>query len=117
MASSLAGNGIPAGDKEAKIKMHLKTASSAAAALNLVQNDKGSVDVVEFYTRTEDVLLPYLNSLYGSSIDASDYSIFTEVTEEFHHNSRGVEEMRLDFSKFTHHLPFRRVERRCRDHI
>ena len=45
---SLAGNGIPAGDKEAKIKMHLKTASLVAAALNLVQNDKGSVDVVGF---------------------------------------------------------------------
>ena len=40
---SLVGNEIPAVD------MHLKTASSAAAALNLVQNDKGSVDVVEFY--------------------------------------------------------------------
>jgi cysteinyl-tRNA synthetase len=80
---SLAGNGIPAGDKEAKIKMHLKTASSAAAALNLVQNDKGSMDVVEFYTRTEDVLLPYLDSLYGSSIDASDYRIFTKLTSKF----------------------------------
>jgi cysteinyl-tRNA synthetase len=63
--------------------MHLKTASSAAAALNLVQNDKGSVNVVEFYTRTEDVLLPYLDSFYGSSIDASDYSIFTKLTSKF----------------------------------
>ena len=63
--------------------MHLKTASSAAAALNLVQNDKESVNVVEFYTRTEDVLLPYLNSFYGSSIDASDYSIFTKLASKF----------------------------------
>ena len=63
--------------------MHLKTASSAAAALNLVQNGKGSVNVVEFYTRTEDVLLPYLNSFYSSSIDASDYSTFTKLTSKF----------------------------------
>lgn len=72
--------------------MHLKTASSAAAALNLVQNDKGSVDVVEFYTRTEDVLLPYLDSLYGSSIDTSDYRIFTKLTSKF--EKRSFEDVR-----------------------
>ncbi|KAF2087581.1 cysteinyl-tRNA synthetase [Saccharata proteae CBS 121410] len=71
----------PAGDKEAKIKMHLKTASAAAEALLLAQAKQ--ISATDFYTKAEDILLPYLDSLYGSTIDANDHSIFTKLTTKF----------------------------------
>ncbi|OCK83114.1 hypothetical protein K432DRAFT_291807 [Lepidopterella palustris CBS 459.81] len=80
-----------ASDAEAKTKMHLSTASSAAAALLMAQNDP-KFDVADFYTKTEDVLLPYLDSLYGASIDANDHSIFTKLTQKY--EQRFMEDMR-----------------------
>ncbi|OJD33380.1 cysteinyl-trna synthetase [Diplodia corticola] len=81
----LAGKAVegdgPPGDKEAKVKMHLKTASAAAEALILADAKKTSV--TDFYTKAEDVLLPYLDSLYGHTIDANDHSIFTRLTQKF----------------------------------
>ncbi|KAF1997011.1 hypothetical protein P154DRAFT_525181 [Amniculicola lignicola CBS 123094] len=78
---SLEGTG-PAGDKEAKVKMHLRTAGTAAAAL-LSPSNSSEADVEEFYAGAEDVLLPYLDSLHGSSIDADDHTIFTKLTQKF----------------------------------
>ncbi|KAF2204423.1 cysteinyl-tRNA synthetase [Delitschia confertaspora ATCC 74209] len=72
----------PASDKEAKIKMHLKTVASAATAL-MAPEKATEEEVEEFWTGTEDVLLPYLDSLYGSSIDAADHSIFTKLTKKY----------------------------------
>jgi cysteinyl-tRNA synthetase len=69
-----------AGDKEAKLKMHLKTASSAAEAL---QSTSASISLADFLAKSEDSLLPYLDSLSGSSIDANDHSIFTKLTKRF----------------------------------
>lgn len=80
-------SGVP-GDKEAKLKMHLKTASAASEAL--LQGD--SLCVTEFYTRTEDILLPYLDSLHGSEIDAQNHSIFTKLTQKF--ENRFTEDVR-----------------------
>lgn len=78
---SLAGDGTPPGDKEAKLKMHLRTAEIAATAL---QQAKAGRDPREsFYRDTEDILLPYLDSLYGSSVDASDHSVFTKLTKKY----------------------------------
>ncbi|KAF2705759.1 hypothetical protein K504DRAFT_448217 [Pleomassaria siparia CBS 279.74] len=78
---SLDGIGAP-GDKEAKIKMHLKTAGSAATAL--LSPSKGSEqDAVEFYAGADDVLLPYLDSLYGPSVDANDHTVFTKLTQKY----------------------------------
>ncbi|KAF9894014.1 hypothetical protein FE257_008986 [Aspergillus nanangensis] len=65
------------GDKEAKLKVHLKTVSLAVEAL------QSHTKLSEFYIKTEDILLPYLDSLYGSSIDSNDHSIFTRLTEKF----------------------------------
>jgi cysteinyl-tRNA synthetase len=76
---ALEGDGV-AGDKEAKLKMHLKTASSAAEAL---QSTPASISLTEFLAKSEDSLLPYLDSLSGSTIDANDHSIFTNLTSKF----------------------------------
>ncbi|PSN74534.1 hypothetical protein BS50DRAFT_478394 [Corynespora cassiicola Philippines] len=78
---SLDGTGAP-GDKEAKIKMHLKTAGTAATAL-LSPSKSTTQDAEEFYAGAEDVLLPYLDSLYGSTIDASDHTVFTKLTQKY----------------------------------
>ncbi|KAG2416098.1 hypothetical protein HFD88_007290 [Aspergillus terreus] len=67
----------PPGDTEAKLKVHLRTVASAAEAL------QAPGKLSEFYGKTEDVLLPYLDSLHGSSIDSNDHSIFTRLTEKF----------------------------------
>ncbi|KAF2746071.1 hypothetical protein M011DRAFT_425959 [Sporormia fimetaria CBS 119925] len=83
---ALEGEGSP-GDKEAKIKMHLKTAGSAATALLAP-----TYAPEDFYAGAEDVLLPYLDSLYGSSIDASDHSVFTKLTQKY--EARFNEDMR-----------------------
>jgi cysteinyl-tRNA synthetase len=81
----------PPGDKEAKIKMHLRTASSAVTSL--LQPSKTTPEDVEvFYAGAEDVLLPYLDSLYGSSIDASDHTVFTKLTQKY--EARFNEDMR-----------------------
>ncbi|KAH8732110.1 tRNA synthetases class I (C) catalytic domain-containing protein [Phaeosphaeriaceae sp. PMI808] len=81
----------PAGDKEAKIKMHLKTAGTAATAL-LAPSKSSPEDAEIFYTGAEDVLLPYLDSLHGTSIDASDHTIFTSLTQKY--EARFNEDMR-----------------------
>jgi cysteinyl-tRNA synthetase len=75
---ALEGDGPPT-DKEAKIKMHLRTATSAASALT----NPPLLSLEDFYTKAEDVLLPYLDSLYGSGIDASDHSVFTTLTQKY----------------------------------
>jgi cysteinyl-tRNA synthetase len=64
------------GDKEAKIKMHIKTLQTAADRLQ----NPGTLS--NFYQGTEDVLLPYLDSLHGNEIDARNYSIFNSLTKE-----------------------------------
>lgn len=77
---SVTGDGTKGGDKEAKIKMHLKTGASAVEALRRVKSEAGySQD--DFFTKTEDVFLPYLDSLHGKDIDANDHSIFTRLTQ------------------------------------
>jgi cysteinyl-tRNA synthetase len=81
----------PPGDKEAKIKMHLKTAGMAATAL-LAPSKSTPEDVEIFYAGAEDVLLPYLDSLHGTSIDASDHTIFTRLTQKY--EGRFNEDMR-----------------------
>lgn len=76
---ALAGDQEAPGDKEAKVKMHMNTAKSAATALL-----KGSsLEAERFYVDAEDVLLPYLDSLHGSTVDSKDYTIFTKLTQKF----------------------------------
>ncbi|PNS21145.1 cysteine-tRNA ligase [Sphaceloma murrayae] len=73
---SVANDGTPAGDKEAKIKMHIKTATTAAEALT-------NPTSTEFYTKAAGVLLPYLDSQYKTTIDSKEHSVFTALTKEY----------------------------------
>lgn len=71
------------GDKEAKIMMHIRTMKSAAEALQYALSQGGAhIDPVEFYAKVQDVLCPYLDSLYGSSVDSQDHTIFTTLTRK-----------------------------------
>ncbi|KAI9830353.1 MAG: hypothetical protein M1819_005734 [Sarea resinae] len=88
---TLTGEGS-AGDAEAKIKMHLKTATDASQALVAAAQTPPSITPADFFTQTTDVLLPYLDSLYGSSIDATDHAIFTKLTRKF--ENRFMEDVR-----------------------
>ncbi|KAK4666345.1 cysteinyl-tRNA synthetase [Podospora pseudopauciseta] len=67
---TLSGEGRP-GDAEAKIKMHLNNMDSAAKSLQTSSGFDGA----------EDILLPYLDSLYKETIDTSDQTIFTDLTQ------------------------------------
>lgn len=67
---ALSGEG-KAGDAEAKMKMHI---SNLNAATQAIQNNR-------IFGGADEILLPYLDSLYKESIDAKDHSIFTRVTQ------------------------------------
>lgn len=75
----LDGDGPP-GDREAKLKMHLRTLNTASQAL---RRAKDGATVGQLLIACEDVLLPYLDKLHGSSIDAEDHSIFTKLTKRY----------------------------------
>ncbi|KAL8935782.1 MAG: hypothetical protein Q9211_004514 [Gyalolechia sp. 1 TL-2023] len=79
-----------AGDQEAKIKMHIKTVLAASEAL--VSLTKSSISADQFNHQVQDILLPYLDTLYGSTINASDHSIFTRLTKNF--EDRFMEDVR-----------------------
>ncbi|KAK2608381.1 cysteinyl-tRNA synthetase [Conoideocrella luteorostrata] len=66
---TLSGDGKPS-DAEAKTKMHLGNMDAAATALK--QN--------AIFPGADEVLLPYLDSLYKETIDTSDQTIFTDLT-------------------------------------
>ena len=89
LAGKALDGGAP-GDKESKIKMHLKTVSSASDALLSISNQSGPEE--ESDHDLQDILLPYLDSLYGATIDASDHSIFTKLTKKY--ETRFFEDMR-----------------------
>ncbi|KAJ5099554.1 cysteine--tRNA ligase [Penicillium argentinense] len=91
-ATVLSGGALPgnekAGDDEAKVKMHIKTASSAAEALKDAETGASKAGdaatfAEAFYTNVQDVILPYLDALKGASIDADDYGIFTKLTKKY----------------------------------
>ncbi|KAB8360560.1 hypothetical protein FH972_024300 [Carpinus fangiana] len=83
----LSGEG-EVGDDEEKVKMHLKTLRSTAAAM--LEADKAEVMLDDFYAQTEDVFLPWLDA--QKTIDVSDHSIFTRLTTEY--EDRFMEDMR-----------------------
>ncbi|KAF4214678.1 hypothetical protein CNMCM8980_009325 [Aspergillus fumigatiaffinis] len=99
-ATVLNGGPLPgnekAGDDEAKVKMHIKTVASAAKViaqaegLGQATSPKGFPE--SFYTNAQDLLLPYLDSLKASSINADDHSIFTKLTKKY--EERFMKDMR-----------------------
>ncbi|KAL2866251.1 cysteine--tRNA ligase [Aspergillus lucknowensis] len=90
-ATILNGGPLPgnekAGDDEAKVKMHIKTVLSAANVITEAeQPDKSAAEQTfpeRFFTDAQDLLLPYLDALEGSSIDADDHGIFTKLTRKY----------------------------------
>jgi cysteinyl-tRNA synthetase len=71
-----------AGDDEAKVKMHIKTLSSAAKVIADAEVAPPSLNEA-FYTNAQDVFLLYLDQLEGSEIDGEDHSIFTKLTKKY----------------------------------
>ena len=67
--------------------MHIKTVLVSSKAL---QNT--DIALPDFHDQTQDILLPYLDSLHGQSIDAEDHSIFTKLTQKY--EQRFTEDMR-----------------------
>ena len=81
------------GDDEAKRKMHVKTALAAARAVTAIEaKTDAHVSTPEDSKNLDDVLMPYLDSQFGASVDAKDHSIFTKLTTR--HERRFTEDMR-----------------------
>ncbi|KAN0066922.1 tRNA synthetases class I (C) catalytic domain containing protein [Elaphomyces granulatus] len=70
MGGTLSGEGKPS-DAEAKLKMHIANMDMAAQALKNGKPFEGA----------GEILLPYLDSLYKETIDTSDRTIFTDLTQ------------------------------------
>ena len=82
--------GRTVGDREAKIKMHIKTASIAAKAM--LYRDAGSISDEDYLKDIQDIMLPYFDSLHRESIDSKDHSIFTKLTKRY--EDRFMEDVR-----------------------
>lgn len=89
-ATVLNGGALPgnekAGDDEAKVKMHIKTAASGAKVIAQAEGRENADSTSfseSFYSDAQDVLLPYLDALKGSTIDANDHGIFTKLTRKY----------------------------------
>jgi cysteinyl-tRNA synthetase len=67
---TISGEGKP-GDDEAKVKMHLSNMTAAAEA----------IASGEIFPGTDEILLPYLDSLYKETIDTRDQTMFTDLTQ------------------------------------
>lgn len=78
-------------DDEDKTKMRIKTARAAADG---IASFKATTDAIEdegFLGKVKDVMMPYLDSLYGSTFDASDHTIFTKWAKRY--EDRFMEDM------------------------
>lgn len=66
-------------DKEAKVKMHVKTVGGASSAIDLME--EGKEVPPENLSDLDDILMPFLDGLYGSSV--VEQSVFTKLTEKY----------------------------------
>ncbi|RKF62567.1 Cysteine--tRNA ligase [Golovinomyces cichoracearum] len=92
--------GAKPGDTEAKIKMHLANLKSASDA---IQKKK-------IFGGADEVLLPYLDSIYKGLIDGNDHKIFTDVTryweEQFMEDMDSLNVLRPDvITRVTEYVP------------
>lgn len=67
---TITGEGKPS-DAEAKVKMHVANMDAAAEAISA-----GAI-----FPGSDEVLLPYLDSLYKETVDTSDQTMFTDLTK------------------------------------
>ncbi|KAI9841872.1 MAG: hypothetical protein M1837_000342 [Sclerophora amabilis] len=77
------GNNKKHGDNEAKVKMHIKTAASAARVIAEAITNPESVDSETFYSSAQDVFLPYVDALQRPSNFGNEYSVFTKLTRKY----------------------------------
>lgn len=68
------------------LRVHIETARAAVDALLAPRK------LPEFYARTDDVLLPYLDALHGAEMDSSDHKTYLELSQNF--ERRFFEDMR-----------------------
>jgi cysteinyl-tRNA synthetase len=73
--------GAKAGDKEAKIKMHINTVMNATKVM--VENSSASPDPTDFYTSVQDIMYPLLDEEEGAKIRGDDHAIFLKLTRKF----------------------------------
>ncbi|KAL8358567.1 hypothetical protein RB598_003027 [Gaeumannomyces tritici] len=59
------------------LRAHIGTARSAAEALQA----PGALP--EFFAKTDDVLLPFLDSLHGAELDSNNHQVFMELSQKF----------------------------------
>ncbi|KAF1916858.1 cysteinyl-tRNA synthetase [Ampelomyces quisqualis] len=59
------------------LSAHIGTARSAAEAL------QAPGKLPEFFAKTEDILLPYLDALHGAEIESNNHKIYLELSEKF----------------------------------
>lgn len=77
-------DGSPPGDKEAKLKMHLNTARSAAEAFESLQLDEDNeVSIQDFGLKSAGVLLPYIDAQQKHTVQGKDHEIFTKLTKRY----------------------------------
>ena len=67
------------GDREAKIKMHIKTSRGASIAISGLEQAQDVSE--ENLTDLDDVIMPWLDGQFGASV--ADKSIFLELTKNF----------------------------------
>ncbi|KAK6858079.1 cysteinyl-tRNA synthetase [Apiospora arundinis] len=96
---TLSGEGRP-GDDEAKLKMHISNMTQAVIAMS-----KNSI-----FGMADEILLPYLDSLYKETIDTSDQSMFTDLTKfmegEFTDDMDNLNVLRPDIvTRVTEYVP------------
>ncbi|KAI1358784.1 cysteinyl-tRNA synthetase [Xylaria arbuscula] len=96
---TLTGEGKP-GDDEAKLKMHINNMTAAVAAIGSNQ----------IFLGAEEILLPYFDSLYKETLDTSDQTIFTSLTQlmenEFTKDMDALNVLRPDVvTRVTEYVP------------
>ncbi|GAW25438.1 putative cysteinyl-tRNA synthetase [Rosellinia necatrix] len=96
---TLTGEGKP-GDDEAKLKMHINNMTSAVSAIGGNQ----------LFSGAEEILLPYFDSLYKETLDTSDQTIFTSLTQlmenEFTKDMDALNVLRPDVvTRVTEYVP------------
>lgn len=96
---TLSGEGKPS-DAEAKVKMHLGNMDAAAAAI-----ESGSI-----FPGADEIFLPYLDAQYKETVDTSDQTMFTTLTQsmeaEFMQDMDDLNVLRPDvITRVTEYVP------------
>lgn len=71
-----ADQGQAATEEDLRLKGHIGTARSAGEALQA----PGKLD--EFYTKINDILLPYVDALHGAEVDSNNHQIYLELSQK-----------------------------------